>query len=231
MYYQNYEDYMRTILGYPVERQNTYSNYNTNNCLRFNDTNLAIQNMPRENQYVQVNSARNDESDVLNFYPEIYKIVNPMICKVCEKYKEPITKELIVKMTDEVYNNLEETDSTTVVNINATLSNKTVVKNERISTTKNESNADVENKIQNRNSKTSQSMQTYLRNKDNISSVKNKENIETRQVKPKNNLLRDLIQILILKRLLEGNRPPVINPPRPPRPPIRPKDYNDMYKF
>ena len=27
MYYQNYEDYMRTILGYPVERQNTYSNY------------------------------------------------------------------------------------------------------------------------------------------------------------------------------------------------------------
>ena len=143
-----------------------------------------------------------------------------MICKVCEKYKEPITKELIVKMTDEVYNNLEETDSTTVVNINATLSNKTVVKNERISTTNNESN-----------SKTSQSMQTYLRNKDNISSVKNKENIETRQVKPKNNLLRDLIQILILKRLLEGNRPPVINPPRPPRPPIRPKDYNDMYKF
>ena len=103
-------------------------------------------------------------------------------------------------MTDEVYNNLEETDSTTVVNINATLSNKTVVKNERISTTNNESNAEVENKIQNRNSKTSQSMQTYLRNKDNISSVKNKENIETRQVKPKNNLLRDLIQILILKR-------------------------------
>ena len=50
-------------------------------------------------------------------------------------------------------------------------------------------------------------------------------------MKPKNNLLRDLIQILILKRLLEGNRPPVINPPRPPRPPIRPKDYNDMYKF
>ena len=134
-------------------------------------------------------------------------------------------------MTDEVYNNLEETDSTTVVNINATLSNKTVVKNERISTTNNESNAEVENKIQNRNSKTSQSMQTYLRNKDNISSVKNKENVETRQVRPKNNLLRDLIQILILKRLLEGNRPPVINPPRPPRPPIRPKDYNDMYKF
>lgn len=228
MYYQNYEDYMRTILGYPVERQNTYSN---NNCLHFNDTNLAIQNMPRENQYVQVNFARNDESDVLNFYPEIYRIVNPMICKVCEKYNEPITKELVVKMTDEVYNNLEETDSTTVVNINATLSNNTIVKNERMSTTNNESNAEVENKMQNKNSKTSQSMQTYLRNKDSISSVKNKENVETRQVKPKNNLLRDLIQILILKRLLEGNRPPVINPPRPPRPPIRPRDYNDMYKF
>lgn len=231
MYYQNYEDYMRTVLGYPVERQNTYSNYNTNNCLRFNDTNLAIQNMPRENQYVQVNSGRNNESDVLNLYPDIYRIVNPMVCKVCENNNEPITKELIAKMTDEVYNNLEEIDSTTVVNINATLSNNTIVKSDRMSTTNNENSVEVDNKMQNRNIKNSQSVQAYSRSKDSISSVKNKENVETRQVKPKNNLLRDLIQILILKRLLEGNRPPIINPPRPPRPPIRPRDYNDMYKF
>lgn len=70
MYYQNYRRlYAHNFRISSRKAQNTYSNYNTNNCLRFNDTNLAIQNMPRENQYVQVNSARNDESDVLNFYP------------------------------------------------------------------------------------------------------------------------------------------------------------------
>ena len=64
-----------------------------------------------------------NENDFLNFYPEIYKIVNPMVCKICENNNEPITKELIQKMTDEVYNNLEETETTTVVNVNASFNN------------------------------------------------------------------------------------------------------------
>ena len=28
MYYQNYEDYMRSVLGYPIEPRNTYEMYN-----------------------------------------------------------------------------------------------------------------------------------------------------------------------------------------------------------
>ena len=43
-----YEDYMHSILGYPVERQNTYSNYNTNNCLRLMIQIWLFKNMPRE---------------------------------------------------------------------------------------------------------------------------------------------------------------------------------------
>ena len=27
MYYQNYEDYMRSVLGYPIEPTNTYESY------------------------------------------------------------------------------------------------------------------------------------------------------------------------------------------------------------
>lgn len=235
MYYKNYEDYMRAVLGYPIERQNTYSNY-SNNYLQANNTNLATQYMQAENSYTVTNNKKYNENDFLNFYPEIYKIVNPMVCKICENNNEPITKELIQKMTDEVYNNLEETETTTVVNVNASFNN---------SSSKMDSKTNkIENNIQNRNVKNTQNMQNTKPNSlasksDTTSKTKDTENIgvrETRQLKPRNNLLRDLIQILILKKLLEENKLPTRPPkppvnPIPPRPPIRPRDYVDYYKF
>lgn len=235
MYYKNYEDYMRAVLGYPIERQNTYSNY-SNNYLQANNTNLATQYMQAENSYTITNNKKYNENDFLNFYPEIYKIVNPMVCKICENNNEPITKELIQKMTDEVYNNLEETETTTVVNVNASFNN---------SSSKMDSKTNkIENNIQNRNVKNTQNMQNTKPNSlasksDTTSKTKDTENIgvrETRQLKPRNNLLRDLIQILILKKLLEENKLPTRPPkppvnPIPPRPPIRPRDYVDYYKF
>lgn len=235
MYYKNYEDYMRAVLGYPIERQNIYSNY-SNNYLQANNTNLATQYMQAENSYTITNNKKYNENDFLNFYPEIYKIVNPMVCKICENNNEPITKELIQKMTDEVYNNLEETETTTVVNVNASFNN---------SSSKMDSKTNkIENNIQNRNVKNTQNMQNTKPNSlasksDTTSKTKDTENIgvrETRQLKPRNNLLRDLIQILILKKLLEENKLPTRPPkppvnPIPPRPPIRPRDYVDYYKF
>lgn len=235
MYYKNYEDYMRAVLGYPIERQNTYSNY-SNNYLQANNTNLVTQYMQAENSYTIANNKRYNENDSLNFYPEIYKIVNPMVCKICENNNEPITKELIQKMTDEVYNNLEETETTTVVNVNASFNNSS----SKIDSKTNK----IENNIQNRNVKNTQNMQNTKPNSlstksDTTSKTKDTENIgvrETRQLKPRNNLLRDLIQILILKKLLEENKLPTRPPkppvnPIPPRPPIRPRDYVDYYKF
>ena len=235
MYYKNYEDYMRAVLGYPIERQNTYSNY-SNNYLQANNTNLVTQYMQAENSYTIANNKRYNENYFLNFYPEIYKIVNPMVGKICENNNEPITKELIQKMTDEVYNNLEETETTTVVNVNASFNN---------SSSKMDSKTNkIENNIQNRNVKNTQNMQNTKPNSlasksDTTSKTKDTENIgvrETRQLKPRNNLLRDLIQILILKKLLEENKLPTRPPkppvnPIPPRPPIRPRDYVDYYKF
>lgn len=235
MYYQNYEDYMRAVLGYPIERQNTYSSFNNTNCLQFNDTNLAIQNAEKVNSNVPMNVMENQQDEFLDMYPEIYRIVNPMVCKVCENNTEPITKELVLRMTDEVYRNLEETEMTTVVNVNATLGNDR-------SSVANNSNNPVDSKTQNRNVKTAQATQTA--NQRNTNSVaenrESREIKEARQRRPRNNLLRDLIQILILKRLLERNRPPIIRPPRPPRPPmhpgpsrppIRPREYPDFYNF
>ena len=89
MYFQSYEDYMRTILGYPVQNEmsyNTYPNYSYD---------YVSEQLPRYS------------NEIMDLYPEIYKIVNPMVCKICEANSKPITKELVEQMTDEIYLNLE----------------------------------------------------------------------------------------------------------------------------
>lgn len=84
MYYQNYEDYMRSVLGYPNINypEPTYSSF--------------------ENDYDEETTEEQD------LYPEIYRIVNPMVCKICEeKANMPITKELVDEMTNTIYVNIE----------------------------------------------------------------------------------------------------------------------------
>ena len=121
MYYKNYEDYMRSVLGYSSENPNTYQTY----------------------QYI------NYSDDIISLYPEIYKLIDPMVCKFCNENTEPITRELIDKTADKIIDNLDEETS--------------------------------------------------------------------RQKKPNNNNIRDLIKILILNQLLGGNYPI-----RPQYPPVRP---------
>ena len=89
MYYQNYEDYIRNILGYPIKQ-----NLNINREF-YSDTYNYSNNIPKYS------------SEILNLYPEIYKIINPMVCKICEANSKPITEELLEQMTDEIYLNIE----------------------------------------------------------------------------------------------------------------------------
>lgn len=83
MYYQSYEDYMRDVLGYPRECQGCTYNYG------------MTQNRRTENQ------------DIERLYPEIYRTVYPMVCKACNQYNGEITEELVERLTNEVYANLE----------------------------------------------------------------------------------------------------------------------------
>ena len=105
----DYEEYMRNVLGYqPIKYDNTYNmNYNMIN----NDS------KPIFNNY-QV-------QELENCYPDIYRIIYPMIQKVCSQNIGNITKEVIDRMTDEVYfavedremlENREEKQDTTVEN-------------------------------------------------------------------------------------------------------------------
>lgn len=109
----DYEEYMRNVLGYqPIKYDNTYNmNYNMNYNMINNDS------KPIFNNY-QV-------QELENCYPDIYRIIYPMIQKVCSQNIGNITKEVIDRMTDEVYfavedremlENREEKQDTTVEN-------------------------------------------------------------------------------------------------------------------
>ena len=211
MYYQNYEDYMRSILGYPVQ-----NNMNCNTPL-YNpfEKNLGYCNTYNVNSIYEAPENRPHYSnEIMELYPEIYKIVNPMVCKICEVNTKPITSELIEQMTDEIYLNLESDTSSDGDIINVTV-NLPEENDKQSRATKKDA---INNKnIQNNNNSLSKNIKDNRKAQENNAQNATRESIsENRQVRRRNNTLRDLIKILILNRLLGIGRPQ----PRPPRPPM-----------
>ena len=78
MYNESYEEYIRNILGYPNYNPTIY-----------------------ENSY----SMTNPELEAC--YPEIYKVVYPMITNACARNTKPITSSLVDELTDEIYSAIE----------------------------------------------------------------------------------------------------------------------------
>ena len=203
MYNETYDDYIRSILGYPNNNM-----YNTNS---------------RENVYMYSAQNTTSTSEIEQYYPEIYKIIYPMVCKSCNNNTSPITKELIESMTDEIYFAIESDNE---IDLNITINNE--VKNNKIETQT--------NSINNRNISNSKDKNTVIKEEN----KKDKENREDRRIR--NNTLRDLIKILLIRQLLQ-NRPNRPNfPQRPPfpggpgpgqgRPPIMPRyNYMDIYEM
>lgn len=199
MYNETYDDYIRNILGYPTRNQfeqynqepQEYQSYQEYRNPTFN-TNINI-------------SGNNVELE--NSYPEIYKIVYPMVAKKCENMRGGnITKAEIENMTDEIYYALESRNETQV-NINLTNDVNGIRK-------ANNSNSSVSTNI----------AKADNRKPDVKVSEVTGTNSEKRQI---NGGLRDLIQILLIRELLNRRRPPfrppMPNPPGPgPRPPMRP---------
>lgn len=219
MYNETYDDYIRSILGYPARNQ--FEQYN--------------QEMPEYQSYQEyrnptfntnINISGNNV-ELENSYPEIYKIVYPMVAKKCENVRsETFSKSDIENMTDEIYYALEEKQEKRInINLTNDMSSTKVQNSSAVSTS-----AKVENK-----------------RPDVKISQKAIENSEKRQI---NSGLRDLIQILLIRELLNRPRPPfrppMPNPPGPgPRPPMRPPfrpgpgrppfnrdfgGYNDLYE-
>ena len=192
MYNETYDDYIRSILGYPVRNQFDQFNQGQQEY-------QGYQEYRNPTFYTNINISGNNV-ELENSYPEIYKIVYPMITKKCDNMRgNDITKDDIENMTDEIYYALESRNETQV-NINLTND----VNGLR---TANRTNSSYTAKWENRKPEVKVSETTG----------------EKRQL---NGDLRDLIQILLIRELLNRRRPPfrppMPNPPGPgPRPPMR----------
>lgn len=194
MYDNQYEEYIRSVLGYP-------STANMN------------QNQMYQNEYPNP-SQINMRNDLEECYPEIYKIIYPMVQKACDGNMRANSREEIEQMTDEIYSAIEDNNQ---INVNINLGNT-------ISTTN-------MNRTQNRNEISKEEIQKKSSEKQEVEN----RNIETEsRISPRNNNLRDLIKILLIRELLRRRhnhfppRPP--HNPRPPmRPPIMPRNYQPLY--
>lgn len=100
MYNETYDEYIRSILGYPS--LNSYEN--------------NIQDYRNQNMNINYNTGFDmngiSENDLENCYPEIYKIIYPMVTTRCNNIGANITKEDIENITDEIYNALDGIDNT-----------------------------------------------------------------------------------------------------------------------
>lgn len=193
MYDNQYEEYIRSVLGYP-------STANMN------------QNQMYQNEYPNPSQV-NMRNDLEEFYPEIYKIIYPMVQKACDGNMGANSREEIEQMTDEIYSAIEDNNQ---INVNINLGNT-------ISTTN-------MNRTQNRNEIPKEEIQKKSSEKQEVEN----RNTEESRIIPRNNNLRDLIKILLIRELLRRRhnhfppRPP--HNPRPPmRPPIMPRNYQPLY--
>ncbi|MFR0822992.1 MAG: hypothetical protein ACLU84_02255 [Clostridia bacterium] len=201
MYYQSYEDYMRNILGYPV-----MDNYSANTYEAYPNEYY----MPQRNYE---NECANDVSQIESLYPDIYRIVNPMVCQACSNCRKPMCKQVLEEMTEEIYQKISVNQEIMVhINVDNRSSNEITTKKE----VENRSSAD---KAGIATTRATNIVSTNTNTARNAASkpTENRGEEETRQIRVNNPLLRDLIRILILNQILGGNRPPQ-RPPRPPFP-------------
>ena len=92
--------------------------------------------------------------DLENCYPEVYKIIYPMIRNVCMRNTEPITEEVIDRMVNEVYTNIETGD---VITLNINLGNT-------VETSSGENRESSKNKESKENRETESRQRNFLMN-------------------------------------------------------------------
>lgn len=177
---------------------NVYQEY-INNMLGTIPNNQEIFEINTLNPYSNFQEPMNNNLDLEKFYPELYKLLYPMIQTACMRNTKPITEETIDEMVRDIYMNFNF-DNATILNINLT--------------------NDVTNKT-----KTQQT--TNKTETKNTAQIKSEER-EDRNIRPNNFVLNDLIRILIIRELLGRPRNTFpIRPGFPPspggRPPFRPR--------
>ena len=242
MYNQTYEEYIRSILGYTDNYgDNNQCNYSYNSQ-PYNQFGFEHVNAGMSNNYSDYVSQYNVSGELEDCYPEIYKIIYPMVKKVCKNTIGTVNSEMLENMTDEIFSAIEEdsegieTNVRIQINSNTTGTNygtNSVEMNRKVGNLENLNlqNVSEENKVRevrSDNSRERNLKNTGCRNQrtDTKITAKRIEDVsEKRETRQRNFAIRDLIKILILRELLGNphrphrpNRPPMRPPMRPPRP-------------
>lgn len=117
MYHETYEEYIRSILGYP---------------------NYGMQDPMMPNRITSMQDNQSNEM-IEACYPEIYKVVYPMVNKACCNITAPVTPELIEKLTNEIYLSVESDNEINVtINLNNEVGTKLGNRSSNVAETKKE---------------------------------------------------------------------------------------------
>ena len=189
MYNNVYQEYINNMMGTLPRNEMDFQNnssMNLNTYSNFQPTNMELEKL----------------------YPDLYKLLYPMVQAACMRNTKTITAETIDEMVNDIYSNFTS-DEAISLNINLTNDVRSGSSN----------NSKVEKSS---NAKISMTSQTETRNKS------EGENRVIRR--PNNYLLNDLIRILLIRELLgrPGNFPPNRPGFPPPRPPFRPRDIQSV---
>lgn len=113
MYDNSYEEYMRSVLGYPYSQ----GGYNTYNNI-YENTNMYFP-YRSGNSRNDIDTLEGEKNRYEEMYPELYRILRPMVKKVCaDKFIDQISNNDVESMTEDVYRNISSDIG--VVNINVT---------------------------------------------------------------------------------------------------------------
>ena len=75
------------------------------NCQNMENT-LTCPNMPMSMYSPQYNCMEQYNEDLEAMYPDTYRIIYPMVCAACDMVQRPVTREIVVKITNDIYNRL-----------------------------------------------------------------------------------------------------------------------------
>lgn len=127
-----FEEYMQELLGYrkiPNVYGRMNENYNSSMC--YDNQNMELLNSSSLNMNMNNSLMENNlmATNIEECYPEIYKLIYPMVRKICTQNAEPLTEDLLNRMTQEIYSNIEAEN---IVNLNINIENSIVGNSQKV---------------------------------------------------------------------------------------------------
>lgn len=110
MDYQNYDNYMRSVLGFS---NMNCPNMGMNSQMPFQSMNMNS-NMMNMNQFCD---------SLERMYPDTYRVIYPMVVSACNGVTMPVTEDMLDAMTDDIYDRAEMDDRISV-DINISIENR-----------------------------------------------------------------------------------------------------------